>query len=614
VPVRPRVRPSVRPSVRALLVAGTAAVSLLVAGAPARSIAAVGASGTSNRPLPPAAGHDVLPNPHGKPRPSRGAASTVTTPPAPPTPSGLPTGAEALSPYVPQRSCDYREKPGVRAFADMLQHTYQDSGSYGIVNTCLREGSTSEHAEGRAFDWAVSVTNAQQVAEVDAVLRWLFATDSHGNTDAMVRRLGIMYIIWDGHIWGAYSASQGWRPYSCSGTTACHRDHVHFSFGWAGAWQRTSYWTKQIAPTDYGPCVPSGQRHAPVYSAFNATPCPAVPTPPTPTNDREFIEQNLYLVAVSGDSGAAVSVIQRQVGTVADGSYGAGTVAAVRAYQTAHRIPVTGQVAVATWQAFLGGVSAHTVGDYTGDGRADLAIWRPSTGVWWVRGLLPTHWGEPGDVPVPADYSGDGRTDLAIWRPSTATWWIAGRAPVHWGQPGDVPVPADYSGDGRTDLAIWRPSTATWWIAGRAPVHWGLLGDVPVPADYTGDGQADLVVYRPSSGTWWVLGGAVTQWGKPGDVPVPAGYDGDGRTDLAIWRPSTGTWWVPGRTPVRWGVPGDVPVPADGNGDGRAQDTVWRPPTGVWWPLGDATIHWGEHGDVPVGLPAAVRRSSFGLA
>ncbi|MEO6502092.1 MAG: glycoside hydrolase family 3 N-terminal domain-containing protein [Jatrophihabitantaceae bacterium] len=127
-------------------------------------------------------------------------------------------------------------------------------------------------------------------------------------------------------------------------------------------------------------------------------------------------------------------------------------------------------------RGLIGGV----VHDYNGDGRSDLAVWRPSTGVWWVHGVVTAQWGKPGDVPVPADYNGDGRSDLAVWRPSTGAWWVRGIETVQWGKPGDVPVPADYNGDGRSDLAVWRPSTGVWWAHGVITAQWGKPGDIPV--------------------------------------------------------------------------------------------------------------------------------------
>jgi hypothetical protein len=33
-------------------------------------------------------------------------------------------------------------------------------------------------------------------------------------------------------------------------------------------------------------------------------------------------------------------------------------------------------------------------------------------------------WGVSTDVPVPGDYDGDGKTDLAVFRPSTGQWFI----------------------------------------------------------------------------------------------------------------------------------------------------------------------------------------------
>ncbi|MFL6238078.1 MAG: hypothetical protein ACJ735_01105 [Actinomycetes bacterium] len=166
-------------------------------------------------------------------------APASATPPTPHFTSAI----EGDAPYQPQDSCISTAQPGVVKFRAMAIAAYPGTGDSGITRPCS-DGGRSEHKEGRAFDWTASVTNAHQVAQVNDMLHWLFATDQYGNLHAMARRLGVMYIIWNARIWTA--GSDHWDPYSCSGTTGCHKDHVHFSFSWAGALAKTSYWTGQV--------------------------------------------------------------------------------------------------------------------------------------------------------------------------------------------------------------------------------------------------------------------------------------------------------------------------------------------------------------------------------
>jgi uncharacterized repeat protein (TIGR03803 family) len=270
-------------------------------------------------------------------------------------------------------------------------------------------------------------------------------------------------------------------------------------------------------------------------------------------------------------------------------------------------------------------------GDFNGDGRADLTVFRPSTGEWLARGVsgLPTHWGALGDIPLQVDFAGDGTADVVIFRPFMSGWWAADpNAPfsMNRGLVFNVAidaVPGDYDGDGKTDFAILTPSNGGWFVVPSSDYtnqslhYWGVSGDVPVVGDYDGDGKSDLAMFRPSTGDWWILFSSTglttyarVRWGNGADIPVPGDYDGDGKTDVAVYRPSTGVWYViysstgEGNTAL-WGAVGDVPVPGDYDGDGRTDIAVFRPSTGTWFIIqsatgtGTATI-WGGAGDVPI--------------
>ena len=203
--------------------------------------------------------------------------------------------------------------------------------------------------------------------------------------------------------------------------------------------------------------------------------------------------------------------------------------------------------------------------DYDGDGKTDVAVARrgAQTGdplVWYIRRSSDNtaqvvHWGVTGaatnafyDAPIPGDYDGDGKFDLAIYRfgtPPDNNFIVLkssdGQAIYQpWGNfTSDYILPGDYDGDGRYDFGVARTGAAA-----ATPMDWYIL---------TASGQV-----------------RTARFGRSDDFPAQGDYDGDGRTDVAIWRDNASAtgqtaYWVINSfdnttTVTPWGVGQDFSV------------------------------------------------------
>ena len=207
--------------------------------------------------------------------------------------------------------------------------------------------------------------------------------------------------------------------------------------------------------------------------------------------------------------------------------------------------------------------------------------------VWWVSGK--DNWDWEGSVLRAGDFTGDGKDDLAVFYgykserdvkifvfesngsefKNPAKWWHAG--PGNWDWKGSKIRAGDFNGDGKVDLVVVYgyqhnrdvkafvflsdgtkfKGSEKWWHAGAG--NWDWKGSLVKTGDFNGDGVTDLIIlygYKSqrdvkafvflSDGTkfkgsvqWWHAGAGNWDWN--GSKIITGDFDGDDIDDLAIF-------------------------------------------------------------------------------
>lgn len=221
-------------------------------------------------------------------------------------------------------------------------------------------------------------------------------------------------------------------------------------------------------------------------------------------------------------------------------------------------------------------------GDWTGDGKADLGIFRRKYAGRFLLDRsaagakgLKVAFGSGTDDPLVGDWNGDGRPDLGYRRPGTKTFVLRAKdgstSAMTYGFAGDRGLAGDWDGNGRDEVGVFRPARALFLL--RRPdgtstkVTLGTAGSLPLTGDWNGDKVTDLAVYDPATATYTIrvrtrAGEVWTRQvvvGRPGDLPVAGDWNGNGTDDLGTWRPSDASWTLRTAKPASTG-PGRVVV------------------------------------------------------
>jgi uncharacterized protein YneR len=207
------------------------------------------------------------------------------------------------------------------------------------------------------------------------------------------------------------------------------------------------------------------------------------------------------------------------------------------------------------------------IGDWDGDRKDGIAIYRPSTGYWYFDNNLDRivdksfRYGSSTDLIINGDWQGTGKDGIAIFRPSTGYWYFDNNLDgivdksFRYGSSADRIIKGDWDDDRKDGIAIFRPSTGYWYFDNNLDgivdksFRYGSGNDQIIAGDWKGTGKDGIAIFRSSTGYWYFdynLDGNVEtsfRYGGNTDKITRGDWDGDRKDGIAIFRPSTGYWY-----------------------------------------------------------------------
>jgi hypothetical protein len=117
--------------------------------------------------------------------------------------------------------------------------------------------------------------------------------------------------------------------------------------------------------------------------------------------------------------------------------------------------------------------------------------------------------GQSKDTPLVGDWNGDGKDDVGVFRPSNATFYFrnaaGGSSSRKFGSVSSFPVVGDWDGNGRFEPGVYDPATTTFKLMRGGTVQTVKLGtkaSLPVVGYWNAGLTSDLGVWDGATGTF----------------------------------------------------------------------------------------------------------------